>query len=79
MKILLKDVTIVTVDGSREAITAIQAGKIHSTSAQFPREIGRVAAETLYQHLAGQPLEKNVEVRVELITADNADRFLSGQ
>lgn len=72
----LKDVTVVTVDGSREGIAAIKAGKLHSTSAQFPREIGRVAAEKVYEHLSGKPIEKNYKIPVELITADNAEEFL---
>ncbi len=72
----LKDVTVVTVDGSQDGIRAIKDGKLLSTSAQFPREIGRIAAEKAYEHLAGQPVEKDVKVRVELITKENADAFL---
>ena len=72
----LKDVTVVTVDGSREAAAAIKAGKLHGSSAQFPREIGRKAAEKAYDYLAGKPVEKDVVVRVELVTKDNADAFL---
>lgn len=72
----LKDVLVVTVDGSQEGIAAIKAGKLLSTSAQFPREIGRIAAETAYQYLEGKPVEKEVVVPVELITRDNADAFL---
>ena len=72
----LGDVTVVTVDGSTEGIAAIKAGKLHSTSAQFPREIGRVAAEKMYEHLAGKPVEKDIKIRVELITKENADSFL---
>lgn len=72
----LDDVTVVTVDGSREGIAAIQAGKLYSTSAQFPRRIGRVAAEKVYEHLSGKPIEKNYQIPVELVTADNADEFL---
>ena len=64
-----------TVDGSREGIAAIKAGKLQCTSAQFPREIGRIAAEKLYEHLAGKPVEKNIKVPVKLITAENAAEF----
>lgn len=69
----LKDVTIVTVDGSREGIETIKAGKLYSTSAQFPREIGRVAAQKAYDHLAGKPVEKDIKIKVQLITKENAD------
>jgi ribose transport system substrate-binding protein len=72
----LGQVTVVTVDGSREAAAAIQAGKLHSSSAQFPREIGRVAAEKAYDHLAGKPVQKDVKIPVKLVTKENAAEFL---
>ncbi len=72
----LGKVTVVTVDGSREAIPVIKAGKLHSTSAQFPRQIGRVAAETIYDHLAGKPVPNDIKIPVKLITRENADEFL---
>jgi len=75
----LSDVTVVTVDGSQEAIKAVQAGKLLSTSAQFPKEIGRKSAEVMYTHLEGKTVEKDVQVRVELITKDNADSFLRAE
>jgi ribose transport system substrate-binding protein len=69
-------VTVVAVDGSREAVAAIRAGKLHATSAQFPREIGRAAAERAYAHLAGKPVERDVRIPVRLITRENADAFV---
>ncbi len=69
-------VTVVTVDGSQEGVRAILAGKLHSTSAQFPKEIGKVAAEKAYDHLAGKPVEKDIKVPVKLITRENAEEFL---
>jgi ribose transport system substrate-binding protein len=72
----LNDVTVVTVDGSAEGVGAIKAGKLHSTSAQSPREIGRVAAEKLYEHLEGKPVEKDIKIPVELVTKENADAYL---
>ena len=51
---------------------AIKAGKLHSTSAQAPVEIGRVAAQSVYDHFAGKPVEKNITVPVRLITGENA-------
>ncbi len=73
----LQDVLIAAVDGSAEAITAIKNGKMLSTSAQFPREIGQAAAQAAYDHLEGKSVEKDVKVRVELITAKNADSLLA--
>ncbi len=72
----LGNVTVVTVDGSREAVAVIKAGKLHSTSAQFPREIGKTAVEIIYQHLAGKPVPNEIKIPVKLITRENADEFL---
>jgi len=72
----LGKVTVVTVDGSREGIAAIQAGKLHSSSAQFPRQIGQAAAQTLYDYLDGKDVPKDVKIPVKLITRENAEEFL---
>jgi ribose transport system substrate-binding protein len=72
----LGKVTVVTVDGSREAVAVIKAGKLHSTSAQFPRQLGRTSAETMYQHLDGKPVPNDIKIPVKLITRENADEFL---
>ncbi|MCX5757817.1 MAG: substrate-binding domain-containing protein, partial [Candidatus Hydrogenedentes bacterium] len=71
----LKDVTVVTVDGSAEGIAAIKAGKLHSSSAQFPRQIGRMAARKAYEHLEGKAVEKDVKIPVELVSKENANTF----
>jgi ribose transport system substrate-binding protein len=72
-------VTVVAVDGSREALAAIKAGKLLGSSAQFPKEIGRVAAEKAYEHLAGNPIAKDIKIPVRFISAANVDEFLKGQ
>ena len=72
----LGKVTVVAVDGSREAVAAIQAGKLHATAAQFPKEIGRVAAETIFEHLAGKPVTKDIKIAVKLITKANSSLVL---
>ena len=72
----LGKVTVVTVDGSREGVAVIKAGKLHSSSAQFPREIGKTAAETMYQYIGGKPVPNQITIPVKLITRENADEFL---
>jgi ribose transport system substrate-binding protein len=74
----LGKVTVVSVDGSKEAAEAIRAGRLHSTSAQFPGEIGRVAAEAAYDHLAGKTVTKDIKIPVKLITRANAEAVLGG-
>jgi ribose transport system substrate-binding protein len=75
----LGKVLVVTVDGSKEAVEVIKSGKLLSSSAQFPREIGKVSAEKVYEHLEGKPVEKEVKIPVELVTKENADTFLAGK
>jgi len=74
----LDEVTVVTVDGSQEGIKAVKDGELLSTSAQFPKEIGRISAENMYDHLDNKKVE-DVIVRVELITKANADSFLKAE
>jgi ribose transport system substrate-binding protein len=69
-------VTVVSVDGSKLGAEAVLAGRLLATSAQFPKEIGKVAAEKAYDTLAGKPVEKDVKVKVELIEKANAAAFL---
>ena len=64
-------VSVVSVDGSREGIAAVASGKLLSTSAQAPDEIGRIAVEKAYAHLEGKPVEKEIKVPVKLITKEN--------
>jgi len=71
----LDKVAVASVDGSERAIAAIKQGKLVSSSAQFPVEMGKAAAQQAYNHFQGVDVQKDVKVRVELITKDNADKF----
>ena len=72
-------VKVVSVDGSRQGAAAILAGKLDASVAQYPREIGRLAAEKAYAHLAGLAVEKDVKVPVRLITKENAAALLEAK
>ncbi|HRE04692.1 MAG TPA: substrate-binding domain-containing protein [Opitutaceae bacterium] len=65
-------VTVVTVDGSQQGVSAILQGRLYASVAQDAGEIGRLAAESAYAHLAGYSVEKDVKVPVRLITRENA-------
>ncbi len=65
------------VAGSSEGAQAIKDGKMLSSCAQMPAEIGRVAVEKAYEALAGKKVEKNVIVPVKLVTRANADEFMN--
>lgn len=72
-------VTVVSVDGSQPGIEAVLAGKLHSTSAQYPRQIGTIAGEKAFAHLAGEKVEKDIKVPVKLLTKENAGEFLKAK
>ena len=72
----LSQVKVVSVDGAKAALEAIKSGKLLSTSAQFPAEIGEKAAEIAYLYLEDKPFPTEVTIRVELITLENVDRHL---
>lgn len=68
----LKNVkAIYGVDGSADALKMIKAGKLTATAAQYPKEIGKIAAESAYKHLAGEKIPHEIKVPVQLITKDN--------
>ncbi len=69
-------VTVVSVDGSRQGAAAILAGKLLSSAAQYPSEIGGIAATKAYDYLAGKPVEKDIKIPVKLITKENAASVL---
>ena len=66
-------VTIVTVDGSKEGIAAVKAGRLLATVAQSPSEMGRVAVSLAFDHLEGKPVAKDVAIPVKLVTRETAD------
>jgi ribose transport system substrate-binding protein len=68
-------ISILDVGGSPEAISLIKDGKLLSTSAQFPKEIAKVAVDSVYAFLDGKHVEKVIRVPVKLITKTNANGF----
>lgn len=69
------DILIYGVDGSPDGKMMIKEGYLEGTSAQYPREMGKIAAEVAYAYLNGEQIEKNIVVPVTLITKDNLDEF----
>jgi ribose transport system substrate-binding protein len=71
----LDGVLVYGVDGSTDAKKMIKAGKLTATAAQFPKDIGRMAAEAAFKKLAGEKIEQNIKVPVELIDKTNIDKY----
>ena len=72
---LLEGVGVYGVDASPDAKALIKEGMMAASAAQFPSEIGSKAADVIYRLLAGEEVEKNILVPVELITEENVDAF----
>ncbi|PHV70054.1 LacI family transcriptional regulator [Sporanaerobium hydrogeniformans] len=71
----LQDILIYGIDGSPDGKAMIEQGFLEGTSAQFPIEIGKTAAELAYQYLEGNEIEREIIIPVQLITIDNLTDF----
>ncbi len=71
----LQDILIYGIDGSPDGKAMIEQGFLEGTSAQFPIEIGRTAAELAYEYLGGKEVKREIIIPVQLITRDNLTHF----
>lgn len=69
------DILIYGVDGSPDGKMMIKEGYLEGTSAQYPSDMGKIAAEVAYAYLQGKKIEENIVVPVTLITKNNLDSF----
>lgn len=69
------DVVIVSCDGGSDVVEWIRSGKIESTSAQYPKDIGAMAAEAGVKLLNGEEIEKKIQVPAKTINAENIEEF----
>ena len=74
-KQMLDEIDVYGVDASPDAKALIHEGMMKATAAQFPSEIGKKAAEIIYELLSGETVEKNILIPVELITKENVESF----
>lgn len=63
-----KDIVVIGFDATDDALTAVEAGKMAATVAQKPDLMGATAVETAMKLIAGESVEKNIPVEVELVT-----------
>ena len=70
-----RDVAVVGMGGSQEAIEAVKEGKITGTSYQQPEEEGRSGVRLAVRYLNGEKLEPRYLIPCPAITKENADEF----
>jgi len=71
----LSGTLVYSVDGSPEGKEMIRSGLMTGSSAQSPREIGRIAVDLMYDYLSGKAVPSTQYVQVTLITSENVDDF----
>ena len=69
-------IVLVGFDATREAVRAVQAGRMSAVMAQYAEAIGRRAIEEAIKAARAQPVEKRVDIGTALVTKENAGEFL---
>lgn len=67
-------VVVISVDGDKEALESIKAGKLTATIAQYPYAVGALGVQACQAAAAGKKLPKNVVSPTALVTSDNAEK-----
>ncbi len=70
-----EDVTIVSVDGTRDALQAIIDGQLGATVESNPR-FGPLAFRTIEQFLSGEPIPKKIILEDRFFDQSNAEEFI---
>jgi ribose transport system substrate-binding protein len=70
-----KDIKIVSVDGTRNAVQAIVDGKLNAVIESNPR-FGPIAFDTAEKFLAGDPVRENVIIKDRQYDSTNAEKDL---
>ena len=63
-----KDILVVGFDATDDAMAAVAEGRMAATVAQKPDLMGATAVETALKLIAGESVEKEIPVEVELVT-----------
>jgi ABC-type sugar transport system substrate-binding protein len=68
-------IVVVGFDASPDELAALEAGTEDATVAQFPKKMGELGVDTVYQALTGVTVEKNVDTGTAIVTKDNVGDF----
>lgn len=69
------DIVIYGVDGNPDFMSYVANGSATGSAAQQPSVVGASAVDVALSYLAGETVESEIVVPVELITADNIGDF----
>jgi len=74
-----KKIMVMGYDGLPDAAKAIQAGDMRATIAQFPGKMASLGVEAAVNAVQGKTVEPFIDTGTELVTKDNAAKFLNFQ
>jgi len=69
-----RDVSVIGMDGIREALSAIERGELDGTIAQYPYVMGQMAIEACLLLVRGDGVPRRIVAPARLVTAANVDR-----
>ncbi|MGC8794912.1 MAG: sugar ABC transporter substrate-binding protein, partial [Bryobacteraceae bacterium] len=69
-------IVVVGFDATREAVRAVQAGRLSAMLAGHPERMGRLAVEHAIKAALGEPLPVRVQIDTVIVTRENAADFL---
>jgi len=69
-------IAVIGIDATREAVRAVEAGRLAGDVAMYPEMLGRQAVEAALKAARREPLEKRIDVGETLVTKENAAQFL---
>ncbi len=62
-----KDIVVVGIDATDDAVASVEDGRLAGSIAQQPAMIGEIGIETAMKVLAGEEVEANIPVELELV------------
>jgi len=65
------EIIVLGFDALKDAKKAIYDGTMHGSVAQYPSEMGRLAVEIAFRLINGETVNKDIPVKIELITKQN--------
>lgn len=70
-----KSVSVVGFDGTPDGLKAVEAGTLHASVAQQPKELGRIAVQNAVKAARGKDVDTMVKVPVKVVTEKNVADF----
>jgi ribose transport system substrate-binding protein len=69
-------VAVIGVDATREAVAAVQQGRLAADVAMHPEALGRGTVEAAITAARGEPVNRIIDTGETLVTKENAAEFL---